>query len=258
MSLSPSNSTWKCSGASVIGNSHAANGTECQDAWAKCVYQGVLAVCVCDGAGSARFSRFGAEKTASIVSQWLAAFFKEALAKPLDVFATILDEVQKGLQQLSAELSCEKRELACTIVAAVVGDDGQWGYWHLGDGGIIAKFDDRLQVLSAPQKGDYANETYFATDADVIEHVRYAVSSEDTQNITGLAVFSDGLEMLLYHHATLAVAPAVAGMLNWHTKGDEATVSRAIETNIIEVFRQKTNDDCSLVLLTRQITDANI
>ncbi|MDR1268008.1 MAG: hypothetical protein LBK82_00650 [Planctomycetaceae bacterium] len=63
--------------------------------------------------------------------------------------------------------------------------------------------------------------------------------------------------MLLYSHATLEVAPAVAGMLNWHTHADEKTISQVIEKNLTDVFRQKTNDDCSLVLLTRQLLTAS-
>ena len=39
-------------------------------------------------------------------------------------------------------------------------------------------------------------------------------------------------------------------MLDWHKQADEDTVSKALENNLTEVFRTKTNDDCSLVLLT--------
>ena len=41
-----------------------------------------------------------------------------------------------------------------------------------------------------------------------------------------------------------------AGMLDWHKQADEDTVSKALENNLTDVFRTKTNDDCSLVLLT--------
>lgn len=248
---------WKCSGASVKGNSHEINGIECQDVWTKYVYQNVIAVCICDGAGSAKHSRIGAEITSKIVTQWLAVFFDEAFGKPLGVFVTVHTEIISALCNKATELQCELQELSCTLVAVAVDNAGRYVYWHLGDGGIITRCDNELRVLSTPQKGDYANETYFVTEEDVAEYLQFGVSIEETQNITGFAVFSDGLEMLLYSHATLEVAPAVAGMLNWHTQADEKTISQVIEKNLTDVFRQKTNDDCSLVLLTRQLLTAS-
>ncbi|MDR1385314.1 MAG: protein phosphatase 2C domain-containing protein [Planctomycetaceae bacterium] len=304
---------WKCSGASVRGNSHEIAGTECQDAWAmfsanRCsntsparqysraegiVYRKgrayritkhsakakhrrtgsflkrnggfqsssfialathavATAVCVCDGAGSVEHSRTGAALTSKIVTEQLAMFFDETFKNPKKVFLTVLKIVLKELCEAAKKLQCPLRELACTLVAVAVDNAGRWVYWHLGDGGIIARFDNDLRVLSTPQKGEYANETYFVTERDAAEHLQFGVSTEETQNVTGFAVFSDGLEMMLYDHVTLDVSSAIAGMLNWHAKNNEETVSQAIKTNITKVFRQKTNDDCSLVLLTRQ------
>ena len=241
---------WKCSGASVRGNSHEANGTECQDAWAMEVAQNALAVCVCDGAGSVAHSRTGAEVTARIVTQWLAECFDEAVAKPLDVFLIVHSEILDALRKTADDLACELGDLSCTLVAIAVDNAGRYVYWHLGDGGIITRIGNEIKVLSIPKKGEYANETFFITDNNAAVHLQFGVSTEEIQNATGFAVFSDGLEKLLYCHTTLDVAPAVAGMLDWHKQADEDTVSKALENNLTDVFRTKTNDDCSLVLLT--------
>ena len=141
-------------------------------------------------------------------------------------------------------------DLSCTLVAVAVDSTGRYIYWHLGDGGIIARIGNEVKVLSIPKKGEYANETFFVTGNNAAEHLRFGVLTEEKQNVTGFAVFSDGSERLLYCHTTLAVAPAVAGMLDWHKQADEDTVSKALENNLTDVFRTKTNDDCSLVLLT--------
>ena len=114
---------------------------------------------------------------------------------------------------------------------------------------------NEVKVLSIPKKGEYANETFFVTQNDAAEHLQFGVSTKEIKDVTGFAVFSDGLERLLYCHTTLAVAPAITGMLDWHKQTDEDTVSQALEKNLTEVFRAKTNDDCSLVLLTANRRD---
>jgi serine/threonine protein phosphatase PrpC len=246
---------WKCSGASVRGHSHETNGTECQDTWTKYATQDALAVCVCDGAGSAVHSRIGAEITSKIVTQWLAEFFDDAFTAPLDVFQSVHSDILDALRKTADDLACEIGDLSCTLVAVAVDSAGRYVHWHLGDGGIIVRFDNELMVLSAPQKGEYANETFFVTENDAAEHLQFGASTKEIEDVTGFAVFSDGLEGLLYCHTTLAVAPAITGMLDWHKQADEDAVSRALEKNLTEVFRTKTNDDCSLVLLTANRRD---
>jgi hypothetical protein len=214
----------------------------------------VLAVCVCDGAGSARFSEYGAEwMTKSVVTR-LARSFEKAFGAPREFFANAVSAVQENLQtKVAKKFSCELRDLACTVVAVAVHEDGRFVYWHLGDGGIIARYGDELRVLSAPKKGEYANETFFITERDAAQNAQIGVggTNDDFPPLTGFAVFSDGLEMLLYDHQTMAVAPAVGNMLNWLVKADESAVRTALVENIREIFRQKTNDDCSLVLVSK-------
>ena len=228
---------------------------ECQDVWAQYSSQDTLAICVCDGAGSAAHSRVGAEVTAKIITQWLAECFDDAFTAPLDVFQTVHSDILDALRKTADDLACEIGDLSCTLVAVAVDSAGRFVYWHLGDGGIIVRFDNELMVLSAPQKGEYANETFFVTQNDAVEHLQFGGSTKETENVTGFAVFSDGLERLLYCHTTLTVAPAITGMLDWHKQADENTVSQALEKNLTEVFRAKTNDDCSLVLLTANRRD---
>jgi serine/threonine protein phosphatase PrpC len=223
---------------------------ECQDVWAMYTSQNVLAVCVCDGAGSVAHSRTGAEITSRMVAQWLAEFFDDAFTAPLDVFQTVHLEILDALRKTADDLACEIGDLSCTLVAVAVDSAGRYVYWHLGDGGIIARIGNEVKVLSTPQKGEYANETFFITENNAAEYLQFGVSTKGVENVTGFAVFSDGLERLLYCHTTLAVAPAITGMLDWHKQADEYTVSQALEKNLTEVFRIKTNDDCSLVLLT--------
>jgi serine/threonine protein phosphatase PrpC len=241
-------------GASIIGRSHETSGTV-QDSWHHYYYfKQVFSVCVCDGAGSAKFSQSGAETTAKSVATRLARNFEKAFSVPQEFFDKMVPEIrEKTLPPIATKNSCALCDLACTAVAIAVHEDGRYVYWHLGDGGIIARFGDELRVLSTPKKGEYANETFFITERDAAQNAQFGVggANDDSPPLTGLAVFSDGLEMLLYDHQTLEVAPAIGKMLNWLTQAKRADVEAALAENIRNVFRQKTNDDCTLVLVNK-------
>ncbi len=65
---------------------------------------------------------------------------------------------------------------------------------QLGDGAVVAgELPDRLFLVNRPQRGEYANETYFLTQEDALEQVQVSVWEKA---VTSLAVMSDGLTRL--------------------------------------------------------------
>ncbi|MDR3108269.1 MAG: protein phosphatase 2C domain-containing protein [Planctomycetaceae bacterium] len=243
---------WRVSGASVIGTSHTKSKTVCQDAWAAYRTQTVLSVCVCDGAGSAMFSDEGATLVSKFLTQLFADKFKFAFYRPKKFVRLAFSIAKNKLRKIAAGRSL--REFACTVVLAAIHADGRWLTLHLGDGGIIARFDEnKFRVISPPLKGEFANETVFITSFGASRCVNINRSGIRAKNLTGLALFSDGLERILYNHQTYEVALAVENMMTWQDKADEQRISGAIKQNITEVFRQKTDDDCSLIITTRKI-----
>ena len=250
--------SWLCAGASVTGRSHERAGVDCQDAWA--LFRAtqdkseVLAACICDGAGSAAKSRDGARLTSWIVSYWLAKRFEHALDDPDAAAVELVQEAKESLECTAGRSGTSISDYACTIVAVAVRGDGHWLAVHLGDGGIIGQFDQTLLQVSAPQKGEFANVTYFITDEDASENIELRSSTRGTfpENPQGFALFSDGLEGSLVSRHTGEAASAVATMLAWHHRVCEDEVSQAIEANLNDVFRTQTGDDCTLVLIGRR------
>ena len=60
-SVATGRGAWQVRGAAVQGTSHALHDLPCQDAYRYCVLPGGgLLIAVADGAGSARYSQFGA------------------------------------------------------------------------------------------------------------------------------------------------------------------------------------------------------
>jgi hypothetical protein len=190
-----------------------------------------------------------------LLASWLADNFDAAVATPAESVFVAFSQVRTELERRASGADAALGDYACTIVAAAMRDDGCWIAWHLGDGGIIARFEQVARVLSSPQKGEFANVTHFVTDSDAYSRVEVfgsPVAGEPPPS--GLMLFSDGVEGSLFERATGKVAPAVDKMLGWHDLGTEQEVSAALHSNLFEVFRSLTGDDCTIVLLAPATT----
>ncbi len=258
-------SRWACTGAKVIGRSHKRNNGRCEDHWSKCRQNAVglcgevVAACVCDGAGSVTFGYVGASVVSSTLTKWLVRNFPFAhSAFTDDIKAELMPHLLSKLRRIASRQQTTLRNLATTIVAVAVAEDGRGIAIHLGDGGIIGRFGSDLRAISLPMKGEFANETYFVSDRDAADRIRIlrwgpggtcdGESECDTAN--GYLLFSDGLETSLLHRTTQEVAPAAATMLTWLSKFPEVEVEVAVKQNLNDVFRLRTMDDCTLVLMS--------
>jgi hypothetical protein len=84
------------------------------------------------------------------------------------------------------------RQLACTLLVAIVGTD--WAVFaQIGDGVMIYNGDNGYEFVFWPDIGEYANTTRFLTDEDYRNHLK--IDFKD-RNINELALMTDGLQML--------------------------------------------------------------
>jgi len=184
-------SAWQVVGASVRGPDHAREGSPGQDAWARGLFGGRGAcVCLCDGAGSASHAEVGAR----VVADAVVAALAEAPAGESAATETLRRACAAGraaLLQRAADLAVAPTALACTLVAAVC-MDGWVAVAHLGDGAVVGRRadDGELALLSAPDRGEYVNETWFVTSAAWATHLRIGVHDE----ISALCVVTDGCQ----------------------------------------------------------------
>src|SRR6185437_980610 len=86
------------------------------------------------------------------------------------------------------------RQYACTLLVAIVSAN-QAVFWQVGDGAMCFRLDGEESFHYAfwPEKGDYANVTFFVTEPNAEEHLEFDITKGE---IVELAVFSDGLERL--------------------------------------------------------------
>ena len=258
--LTEKTSQWKVAGASVIGKWHEAAGGRCEDAWASARQQllgghEALAVCVSDGAGSAANGWVGAQIVCRFLADWLVKNPNKAFCEDTDERQwAIVSALKRVLRRAALGRGADLKSYACTIIAVLVTTEGKWLSVHLGDGGIVGLFDGFLRIVSAPRRGEFANETFFVTDNDAIDNIiiNGGGPGSKTPQPQAFALFSDGVEGSLVNRHTGEVCQVLLRVFDWLTNSEEADVTTALETNLRDVFRERSSDDCSLVIIVQQ------
>lgn len=181
MKLAEERQYWKIGGVSVAGFSHIAENIPCQDALAfKIKDNGELIAAIADGAGSARLSHLGAQ---AFVDATVSRVHALPSAGALDI-DQIADEIVAAINETHGTLIEEHRkseldplptikDFAATFLMVVANVDGG-AFFHVGDGAgtrFVAS-DIGSAVVSKPENGEYANETYFVTVEHWESHLR--------------------------------------------------------------------------------------
>lgn len=194
-------------GASVIGPLHVQMGLPCQDACAFRLWDdGTGVVAVADGLGSAARSDLGAglavEAAVEAVEQLRNN--QNGFVTPLElVVKSAVDAARSMLERKAVEENCGLRDLACTIIAAVISRD-QLSVAHVGDGAVVARTAEGLRLVSAPGVSEYTNETVPLTSSDwqASLHVVPCVES-----VEFLAVFTDGCQRAALRKSSEGIEP---------------------------------------------------
>jgi hypothetical protein len=192
---------WRLFAASVIGKAHIDEALPCQDSHAATRLGNILLAAVCDGAGSASRSELGATICTDAIieelSQAIASLEEEgSIMSTLKIrMPDMVARVHKRLAEAAANHNIELKELACTLVGVVAQPTGGF-FFHIGDGIAIAELKDAAEggegdecVISIPENGEYANETWFVTDETWCEHLRF---TSFTGPVERLALMTDG------------------------------------------------------------------
>jgi hypothetical protein len=177
-------------GASVVGSAHVRSGRPCQDAFACFASDRAVVVSVADGLGSAKRSDLGA--SVAVQASTLRAL-EMCNGDPVHAAEEGIVAGREALETVARCGGYSLRELACTLIVAVIGD--RVGISHIGDGAAVGWSGDEAYVLSPPGASEYVNETDPLTAKDWTDRVR---SVACVGSIEGVALFTDGC-----HHAAV-------------------------------------------------------
>lgn len=188
---------WHVFAAAAIGKSHIDAGIPCQDAFAHERVGDTLIAVVCDGAGSQPRSDLGATLMTAAIARGLAGHARRGAAPErldADAFKALAQDVvaaaRDALEALANAEGVPLCHYAATLVGVVAGADGGH-FFHVGDGiGAAQPREASLAcVVSPPENGEYANETFFVTGEGWQEHLRITPIPSSLRSV---ALMSDG------------------------------------------------------------------
>jgi hypothetical protein len=257
---------WRTLAASVVGTAHASAALPCADACAVRVLRrrraggSVLVAVAADGAGTSERAPEGARLACEAVLErarrWaggradLSTFGREA-------FLPWLDDTRARIAAAARAEARESRDYSCTLLVALVGGR-RAAFFQIGDGVIVYRDGGGAYVPALwPQTGEYANCTWFVTDADAADRVQ-AATAEDVHEV---ALLTDGLQALALRFATReAHGPFFEPMFDRLRREREGQSRRLLAE--LRAFlgsapvNRRTDDDKTLVLATRLRPDA--
>jgi hypothetical protein len=250
---------WRYAAASVTGTSHQTSpGALCQDSHALRLLENVDAFVgiVSDGAGSASQSQIGSRCTCDFVLKKIADASVPALLSQ-SFAADVLERLRLELQEIADNAGLALRDFACTMLVAIVGRE-KAAFWQIGDGAICFRERNAVKFgyASWPEKGDYANVTFFVTDQNAQAHLEFDVVEAD---IADVALFSDGLERLALdfiageaHTAFFeGLFPHVRGLLmQGHSRELSSEIGGFLGS---ERVNKRTDDDKTLILASHVV-----
>ncbi|MDB4912390.1 MAG: serine/threonine protein phosphatase [Gemmatimonadetes bacterium] len=251
---------WRHAEASIAGLAHEKSGTPCQDAHSVQFLPSrsgtILIVAVADGAGSAKHSaqgsRIACDAAVEVVRRHIEREGDIANVQEESLHLWF-DSCAERVADRAAVLECENRDLACTLLLAVISPQ-RAVFAQLGDGAIVIERNHSLDAVSWPQNGEFINTTLFITSPSDRAELQTHILEEA---IGEIAMFTDGLEFLALEFAerrahTPFFAPLLAStrmLLPVDTDSANAALGDFLASPPV---RERTDDDLTLVLASRR------
>lgn len=219
------------------GRGHWEKGMPCQDRIAIYNNDGIKGIVIADGAGS----RYGSEILADDIARGMLDYFVnnfEYLYKNEDIVSIIKEQCIKIIEG-------SVKKSACTLLLYFV-KDGRYICVHVGDGTIIKKSKDHIEVFSKPFNGEYLNETCFCELMMSKENIRVRKGIEDAE---ALIMASDGIGTQLYDSKREVLAEAVEVIFEWTNGKNSDLIDQLISDAMENIFYQGTKDDLSIGIM---------
>lgn len=231
-------------GVSVAGTGHVRDGKPCEDAFFMDRDDEGFVLVACDGAGSRRFARAGAQAVAPAVGRLLLANAQDVMARKLrpDV---VVDVAQEAIRNAMASQADEIDDYATTLVALLI-HGGQAMTCHVGDGAIFCLEGEFPRCISPPERapggGPY---TTFVTSKGVRPRMWLYPAPEYW---TGFLCVTDGAEPALYNSVMGAPSPLVTRLLcQFDLDATRSKRESALEHTCRSEVQPRTEDDITLV-----------
>ena len=237
------------------GHGHLREGTPVQDRTKYLSRGGVQVLCLADGAGSASHSEFGAQAVVDEGCATLVDRFAEFAASDdgVPVKVELIERLVSRVASVATRHDVGPNDLASTFLCVAVSGDKFLGA-HVGDGVVGYLKNGELNVISAPDNNEFANQTTFVTSGRAAESMRLFRGS--LEEVTGFILMSDGTGESLFDSRTGKLAGACTKLINAvgtapAQQGKNSEYRRRLRRLVDVTIRNATNDDCSIGILGR-------
>jgi hypothetical protein len=188
---------WEVAGISVAGTTHLRLDIPCQDESDYDVLpSGVLIAVVADGAGSALHPELGAQAAVKAVLDAARSSSSDTFDRVELCQRSVQDwmcKAREAVEDKARKRNVCPRELATTLII-VIGALEFVVAGQIGDGAtVIRTGEGKIDTLTTPMRGEYANETVFITSPGAQDLIQLKASEGKA---TQIAAFSDGLQTL--------------------------------------------------------------
>jgi hypothetical protein len=252
---------WRFAAGQATGSSHEKLNIPCQDRMSCSVLdpEGTLVAVVADGAGTAGLAHKGAEIAVWTVSAMAQLGVRAGRTDYQEILREAAALARQRLVEAANDSNASVKDLACTLLAVIAAPIGGAAL-QIGDGAIvIGSAAPSWRCVFWPQKGEYANTTYFLSDENALARAEVTLLPDETLDV---AMFSDGLESLAVNFARHAAhepffRTGFAPLHSCTTPGESASLSGSLTKMLTSpAVRARTDDDASLILATRRIPAA--
>lgn len=160
------------------------------------------------------------------------------------------DLLKQRILDLSIRAMKDKgMEAECTLLVSARVQDRML-FIHIGDGLMLNHHESSTDVISYPENGKYANETFFLSSKNALEHIRVQEKHINEFRDGVIILTSDGAEHLLYDFVNKKPAEAIEIMSGWFDENEnDQVIAEQLQESISTIFREYTQDDISIVLI---------
>lgn len=249
---------WKAIGDKAIGTSHLQTSKDCEDSICfeiiSLEQQEVLICCVSDGAGSASHAALASAFVTSNTVKYIIEQLNQSGSIDESIILSIAESLYDELKELAKNLQIKLNDLSCTFLGCVLSETDSL-FFQLGDG-LIIRDDNSGNYVSIwlPQKGEYANTTYFLVDDPNLSNLKIVKISEPVHEV---ALTTDGLQTLILNNETSTIhQPFFESLFKWLRIADDPDKLKILNGKLSSylsstAINERTDDDKTLFLATR-------
>lgn len=227
------------------GSAHEKRGLPCQDVCAGNATATHAWLALADGAGSCPHAEAGAKAVVACAKTFL--WRHRAHLETPEGRVALLKALHEALDRQAEKCSCTRKDLGSTFLAVHIWN-GRYVAFHLGDGVIgCSHHDGSVSLLSAPENGYYANETWLTTSAEVLRHLRVYTGS--LNDIDGFVMMSDGCAATLFRPNEKKLHEFVPHLFARLRELPQQSAKEELKAFLTEFAKPRTGDDISVAFL---------